>query len=297
MKGLVAEAQRQPRKKDIAQALSHPRRQRRGFDPRQRLGAFPAQPLAVGHPIGQKHRQQRVLRVAPLQGLQDRQQIGHAQRRVRMHECFLDELAVAGGLDPLAIRLALTADYPFAQAVLEAVGELSRWGTPLSADDGRRRGRGLAMSHSFGSTVAQVIEVSAGDDPDRDGIRIEQVYCVADVGLARDPGIVTAQMQSGILYGLSAAVMGEISFRGGRVEQSNFHNYGALRLAQCPEIQVRILESGDAPTGVGEPAPGDLSAGLGGTGQTAAEAPHLLTRRPHWTAGNWAGRRSPARSR
>ncbi len=169
------------------------------------------------------------------------------------HECFLDELAVAGGLDPLAMRLALTADYPFAQAVLEAVGELSRWGTPLSADDGRRRGRGLAMTHSFGSTVAQVVEVSAGDDPDRDGIRIEQVYCVADVGLALDPGIVTAQMQSGILYGLSAAVMGEISFRGGRVEQSNFHDYGALRLAQCPEIQVRILESGDAPTGVGEP--------------------------------------------
>ncbi len=169
------------------------------------------------------------------------------------HECFLDELAAAGGVDPLAMRLALTQDYPFAQAVLQAVGELSDWHTPLPADDGRRRGRGLAMTHSFGSTVAQVVEVSAGTDPDRDGIRIERVHCVADVGLALDPGIVEAQMQSGIVYGLSAAVMGEISFHHGRVEQSNFHDYGALRLAQCPEIRVRILESGDRPTGVGEP--------------------------------------------
>jgi isoquinoline 1-oxidoreductase beta subunit len=169
------------------------------------------------------------------------------------HECFLDELAVAGGVDPLAMRLALTRDYPFAQAVLEAVGELSGWGEPLSTRDGRRRGRGLAMTHSFGSTVAQVVEVSAGTGQDGDGIRIERVHCVADVGLALDPGIVRAQMESGIVYGLSAAVMGEITFAGGRVEQSNFHDYDALRLAQCPEIRVRILQSGDAPTGVGEP--------------------------------------------
>ena len=169
------------------------------------------------------------------------------------HECFLDELAVAGGQDPLAMRLALTRDYPFAQAVLEAVGELSNWGTPLPSDDGRRRGRGLAMTHSFGSTVAQVLEVSVGTDADQEGLRIERVCCVADVGLALDPGIIEAQMQSGILYGLTAAVMGEISFRDGRVEQSNFHDYGALRLAQCPEIRVRTLETGDAPTGVGEP--------------------------------------------
>jgi len=169
------------------------------------------------------------------------------------HECFLDELALAGGLDPLAMRLRLTRDYPFARAVLEAVGELSGWGTPLPADDGRRRGRGLAMTHSYGSTVAQVVEVSASGDADAEPVRIERVHCVADVGLALDPGIVEAQMQSGILYGLSAAVMGEISFRNGRVEQSNFHDYGALKLAQSPEIRVRILEGGDAPTGVGEP--------------------------------------------
>jgi len=194
------------------------------------------------------------------------------------HECFLDELAVAGGIDPLAMRLALTRDYPFARAVLQSVGELSDWETPLPRGDGRRRGRGLAMTHSFGSTVAQVVEVSVGTNPDQDGLRIERVYCVADVGLALDPGIIEAQMQSGILYGLSAAVMGEISFRDGRVEQSNFHDYGALRLAQCPEIRVRILESGDAPTGVGEPGtppskPALANAIYAATGQRLRDYP------------------------
>jgi isoquinoline 1-oxidoreductase beta subunit len=194
------------------------------------------------------------------------------------HECFLDELAIAGGVDPLEMRLALTRDFPFARAVLEAVGELAGWGRPLAMEDGRRRGRGLAMTHSFGSTVAQVVEVSAGADGDGDGVRIERVHCVADVGLALDPGIIEAQMHSGILYGLSAAVMGEISFRGGRVEQSNFHDYDALRLAQCPEIRVRILQSGDAPTGVGEPGtppakPALANAIFAATGKRIREYP------------------------
>ncbi|WP_296898471.1 molybdopterin cofactor-binding domain-containing protein, partial [Thiohalocapsa sp.] len=155
----------------------------------------------------------------------------------------------AGGVDPLEVRLALPRDPPFGRAVLGAVRELSGWDQPLHAEDGRRRGRGLAMTHSFGSTVAQVVEVSDGED----GIRIERVHCAADVGLALDPGIIEAQMQSGIVYGLSAAMMEEIRFKDGRVEQSNFHDYDALRLAQSPEIRVRILQSGNAPTGVGEP--------------------------------------------
>ena len=190
------------------------------------------------------------------------------------HECFLDELAAAGGVDPLDMRLALTRDYPFARVVLEAVRELADWDTPLPTDDGRRRGRGLAMTHSFGSTVAQVVEVSDGAN----GIRVERVHCVADVGLALDPAIIEAQMQSGIVYGLSAAIMEEITFKDGRVQQSNFHNYDALRLAQTPEIRVRILQSGEAPTGVGEPGtppskPALANAVFAATGKRIREYP------------------------
>lgn len=130
------------------------------------------------------------------------------------------------------------------------------------------------MTHSFGSTVAQVVEVSAYTEPDQEGLRIERIHCVADVGLALDPGIVEAQMQSGILYGLSAAVMGETRFRDGRVEQSNFHDYDALRLAQCPEIRVRILESGEKPTGVGEPGtPALANAIYAATGRRLRDYP------------------------
>jgi isoquinoline 1-oxidoreductase beta subunit len=91
------------------------------------------------------------------------------------------------------------------------------------------------------------VEVSAGTEPAQEDLRIEQVSCVADVGLALDPDIIETQMQSAILCGLSAAVMEEIRFSAGRVEQSNFHDYDALRLGQSPEIRVRILESGDTP--------------------------------------------------
>jgi isoquinoline 1-oxidoreductase beta subunit len=161
------------------------------------------------------------------------------------HECFLDELAVAAGRDPLAMRLAMTEDQPVAHRVLEAVAELSDWDRPLPEG----RGRGLAMTRSFGCCVAEVVEVTDGPD----GIRIDRVHCVADVGLALDPAIIEAQLESGILYGLSAAVLGEITFADGRVQQSNFDDYGALRLAQTPQIRVRVLENGPALTGVGEP--------------------------------------------
>ena len=190
------------------------------------------------------------------------------------HECFLDELAAAGGVDPMDMRLALTRDYPFAQAVLEALRALCGWDTPLPTADGRRRGRGLAMTHAFGSTVAQVVEVSDGDD----GIRVERVHCVADVGLALDPAIIEAQLQSGIVYGLSAAIMEAITFKDGRVQQSNFHDYDALRLARMPDIRVRILQSGDAPTGVGEPGtppskPALANAIFAATGERIREYP------------------------
>jgi Aerobic-type carbon monoxide dehydrogenase, large subunit CoxL/CutL homologs len=130
------------------------------------------------------------------------------------------------------------------------------------------------MTHAFGSTVAQVVEVSDGDD----GIRVERVHCVADVGLALDPAIIEAQLQSGIVYGLSAAIMEAITFQDGRVQQSNFHDYDALRLARTPDMRVRILQSGDAPTGVGEPGtppskPALANAVFAATGERIREYP------------------------
>lgn len=161
------------------------------------------------------------------------------------HECFLDELAVAGKVDPLQMRLEMTKDFRVANEVLKAVGELSGWDKPMP----KGKARGLAMTLSFGSYSAQVIEISetAG------GIKIDKVYCVVDPGIALDPGNIEAQMQSGIIYGLSAAVMGEITFEDGVVQQSNFHDYGALKMNQAPAIEVKILENGPVLQGIGEP--------------------------------------------
>ncbi|MFZ3183624.1 MAG: molybdopterin cofactor-binding domain-containing protein [Pseudomonas sp.] len=178
------------------------------------------------------------------------------------HESFLDELALAGGVDPLAMRLQMTADFPVAQQVLNTVAAMANWQQPLPAG----RARGLALCLSFGTTVAQVIEVSQTDA----GVRIDKVYCAADVGIALDPQNLEAQMSSAIIYGLSAAIMGEISFADGAVVQSNFHDYDALRMRQVPPIEVRILENGPTLSGAGEPGtPPSLPA--------LANAIHALT--------------------
>lgn len=161
------------------------------------------------------------------------------------HECFLDELALAGGVDPLTMRLQMTADFPVAQQVLKTVAAMANWQQPLPPG----RARGLALCLSFGTTVAEVIEVSQTTT----GVRIDKVYCVADVGIALDPRNLEAQMSSAIIYGLSAAMIGEITFADGAVVQSNFHDYDALRMRQVPPIEVRILENGATLSGAGEP--------------------------------------------
>lgn len=161
------------------------------------------------------------------------------------HESFLDELAVAGGVDPLAMRLQMTADFPVAQQVLKTLGELANWAQPMPAG----KARGLALSLSFGTTAAQVVEISQSEK----GIRIDKVYCVADVGIALDPRNIEAQVSSGIIFGLSAAIMSEITFADGAVLQSNFHDYDALRMRQIPSIHVQILQNGEKLSGIGEP--------------------------------------------
>jgi isoquinoline 1-oxidoreductase beta subunit len=160
------------------------------------------------------------------------------------HESFLDEVAVAGKLDPVEMRRKLMAEYPAAVAVIDKVADMSKWGEALPAG----KARGVAFTLSFGSWVAEIVQVA--DTPA--GIRIEKVWIAADVGTALDPGIIEAQLISGAIFGLSAAMMQEVTFADGMVEQSNFHDFDAMRMNQAPEFEVAILENFHKMGGVGE---------------------------------------------
>lgn len=161
------------------------------------------------------------------------------------HEGFMDEIAVAGKLDPLELRRRLMTDYPTAVNVIDKVGTMSRWGETLPAG----KAKGFAFTLSFGTWVAEVVQVA-----DVGGkIRIEKVWCAADPGQVIDPAIFKAQMMSGIVYGLSSAIGEEITFADGAAQQSNFHDYGPMRMYQCPEIEVGLLETAHRMGGAGEP--------------------------------------------
>ncbi len=163
-----------------------------------------------------------------------------------LHECFIDEMALAAGRDPLEFRLELMREeHPPSAACLEKVREMSGW-TGQTPDG---IGRGVAFSFSFGTPAAEIVEVEQTDA----GIRIAKTWIACDVGLALDPAIVRAQMMSGLIYGLSAAVMGEITFADGAVEQQNFYDYDALRIHTTPEIEVAVLENKPHLSGAGEP--------------------------------------------
>ncbi|MBX6323612.1 MAG: xanthine dehydrogenase family protein molybdopterin-binding subunit [Rhodospirillaceae bacterium] len=160
-------------------------------------------------------------------------------------EGFMDELAHAAGQDPFAFRQRQLAGKPRHLAVLEKAAAMAGWDSPPA----QGRFRGIAMHESFGSIVAQVVEISI----DGDGLRVHRVDCAVDCGVAVNPDTIVAQMESGIVYGLTAALFGEITIRDGRVEQGNFDTYPMLRLAQMPVINVAIIEGDDKPGGIGEP--------------------------------------------
>ena len=160
-------------------------------------------------------------------------------------ECFLDEVARAGGTDPLALRRALLREHPRHLAALDLAAKQAGWGKPLPKD----KARGIAVHESFNTAVAQVVEISRR----KDAFHIERVVCAVECGVAVNPQIVAMQMESGIGYGLSAALMGAITLKDGMVEQSNFHDYPVLRMNQGPKIEVHIVPSTGKPTGVGEP--------------------------------------------
>lgn len=189
------------------------------------------------------------------------------------HECFLDEIAEKSELDPLALRLELAKNYPAALGVLNKVAEMSNWRNTKFAK-GSKRGRGIAMSLSFGNWVAEIVQVNVTDD----GIVIENVWCATDIGTALDPKNIEAQMMSGIVFGLSAAMGQEITFKDGKVEQGNFDDYDAMRMAQCPNIEVAILETYHKMGGAGEPgtppaAPALTNAIYAATGKRIRKLP------------------------
>jgi isoquinoline 1-oxidoreductase beta subunit len=161
-------------------------------------------------------------------------------------ESFLDELAAAAGKDPVALRRRLHASSPRLVGVLDIAAERAGWGTPLPAG----RFRGVAAVAGFGSYNAQVAEISL----DQGRLRVHRVVCVVDCGRVINPSGVLQQMEGGLVYGLSAALRGEITIDRGRVEQQNFHQYDPLRIHEMPVVEVHIVSSEAAPGGIGEVA-------------------------------------------
>jgi isoquinoline 1-oxidoreductase subunit beta len=188
-------------------------------------------------------------------------------------ESLIDELAHAAGQDPVAYRRALLAKHPRHLAALDLAAEKSGWGSPLPPG----RARGVAVHESFGSFVAQVAEVSA----DGGAIRVHRVVCAIDCGVAVNPLGVAAQLESGIAFGLGAALYSAIRFKEGRVQQSNYHDYRVLRLSEMPHVDVHIVPStakmgGAGEVGVPPIAPAVANAVFALTGKRLRELPLQL---------------------
>jgi isoquinoline 1-oxidoreductase beta subunit len=161
-------------------------------------------------------------------------------------ESFVDELAVAAGKDPYEFRRELLADSPRFRDVLDLAAEKADWGTELPENVGR----GIAITKSFGTIVAQVVEAEIVDGSPR----ARRVVCAVDAGFAMHPDGMAAQMESGIIYGLTAALYGDISIHRGAVAQSNFHDYKMVRMNEAPSIETYIINGGETLGGAGEPS-------------------------------------------
>ena len=186
-------------------------------------------------------------------------------------ESFVDELAHAAGQDPVAFRRTLVAGKPRLVAVLDLAAQKAGWGSP--APEGR--GRGIALWQFGETSVCEVAEVSVGTDG---GVRVHRVVCAADCGIVVNPDTVEAQLQGAIVYGLTAALYGEIVIERGRVVQSNFHDYRMLKLAEMPVIEVSLVKSEAVPGGVGEAglppiAPAVCNAIFAATGKRIRKLP------------------------
>jgi isoquinoline 1-oxidoreductase beta subunit len=167
-------------------------------------------------------------------------------------ESFIDEMAAAAKQDPVAFRRSLLGKSPRALHVMERAAEMSGWGSDL----GPRRGRGISVMKAMGSYLAQVAEVTVAESGE---VHVDRVVCAIDTGIAVNPDIIVAQIQSGIIFGLSAVLWGEITLKNGRVQQSNFDNYRVMRIDEAPKIEVEVVKSAEDPGGIGEPGTSALA--------------------------------------
>ena len=187
-------------------------------------------------------------------------------------EVMVDELAHQSGIDPVELRVRNAANNPRLQNVIRVAGEHMAKMQPVEG-----RSLGFAAHGSFGTDVAQVAEVSVENGQ----IRVHKVLCVVDCGIAVNPDVVRAQMEGGVMFGLTAALHGDIQLNNGAVEQSNFHDYPILRMNEAPEVEVVLIDSGTPPTGAGEPglppiAPAVANAVFAATGQRLTSMPFKL---------------------
>ena len=186
-------------------------------------------------------------------------------------ETFMDELAAAAKKDPVQYRLALLDKSPRAKAVLQLAAEKAGWSQPLP----KRSGRGVSLQFVFGSYMAHVAEVEVSKDGD---VTVRRVVCAVDVGTPVNPDTIRAQVQSGVIFGISAALFGQITLKDGRVEQTNFDTYRVLRMSEAPRIDVHIVQNTEHPGGLGEPGtscivPAVLNAIFAATGKRLRKPP------------------------
>jgi isoquinoline 1-oxidoreductase beta subunit len=177
-------------------------------------------------------------------------------------ESFIDELAAAAGTDPLQYRLALLGKNPRAEHVLKLAAQKAGWQGPRSGT----AGRGLSVQFAFGTYMAMVVDATIADGE----VRVTRVVCAVDCGVVVNPDTVRAQVESAVIFGIGGALYGDITFRNGRVEQSNFHDYRVLRMHEAPVIETHIVASAEAPGGMGEPGTAAVMPAL-------ANAIHALT--------------------
>lgn len=189
-------------------------------------------------------------------------------------ECFIDELAALAHQDPYKFRRALLLKHPRHLGVLDLAAQKAGWGTPVP----KGRARGIAVHSSFESYSAQVAEVSVNDGK----VQVHRLVCAIDCGRYVNPGIIAAQAEGGAIFGASAALFQELTFENGRLQQTNFHTFPAMRMNECPEIETHIVESTEKSGGIGEPgvpctAPAIANAVFAATGKRIRKLPIRMT--------------------